>query len=68
MAVLEGTIRLGGDEEGVELGPGDSAVIPAGTLHASVAGDQGALLVTAMPVGMRILPDEGEPRVAPWAG
>jgi quercetin dioxygenase-like cupin family protein len=52
----------------VELGPGDSAVIPAGTRHAPVAGDQGALLVTAMPVGMRILPEEGEPRVAPWAG
>ncbi|HXF35654.1 MAG TPA: hypothetical protein VNO17_00555 [Actinomycetota bacterium] len=52
----------------VEVGPGDSAVIPAGTRHAPTAGPSGATLVTAMPVGMRILPDEGEPRVAPWAG
>lgn len=68
MAVLEGSVRLGGDEGEAELGPGDSAVIPPGTRHAPVAGEDGALLVTAMPVGMRILPDEGEPRVAPWAG
>jgi quercetin dioxygenase-like cupin family protein len=67
MAVLEGSVHLGGDEEGVELGPGDSAVIPPGARHAPSAGPSGARLVTAMPVGMRILPDEGEPRVAPWA-
>lgn len=57
-SVLDGTPH--------EVRPGDTVMIPAGTLHHGQAGDPGAVLLVAMPVGTLFIPEGGEPLVPVW--
>ena len=48
--------------------PGDTAVIPAGVVHASftLEGDE-AVILTSMPVGTLLIRGDGERVAPPWS-
>ena len=59
------TVSIAGQDS--ELGPGDTAVIPAGVVHASytLEGDE-AVILTSMPAGTLLIRDDGERVSPPW--
>jgi quercetin dioxygenase-like cupin family protein len=59
------TVTIAGED--TELRPGDTAVIPAGVVHASftLEGDE-AVILTSMPVGTLLIRDDGERVAPPW--
>lgn len=67
VVLVEGGLEVQiGDEVGV-LFPGDSALIPAGSLRQLVAADSGAVtLSSARPGGVATV-GEGEPVSVPWS-
>ncbi|MGZ8637320.1 MAG: cupin domain-containing protein, partial [Actinomycetota bacterium] len=55
--------------EGVDtaLEPGDTVIVPAGVPHASFTrDDEGAVILTSMPVGTATIRPDGEPTSPPW--
>ena len=65
--LLSGRLSVTIDGEDYEFGPGDTAVIPAGVVHASftLEGDE-AVILTSMPVGTLLIRADGERVVPPW--
>lgn len=64
--ILSGAVTsvLGGEEHLVRAG--DTVMIPAGTVHHAVAGDEAAVLLVAMPVGTLFIRDEEAGAIPPW--
>lgn len=60
------TVTIDGEDS--ELRPGDTAVIPAGVVHASctLEGDE-AVILTSMPVGTLLIQGDGERVAPPWS-
>ncbi len=58
------TSVLEGVEHAVE--PGDTVIIPAGTLHHGFTGDEDARMLVAMPVGTLFIREGEEGSVPPW--
>jgi len=54
------------DEETVELGVGDSVVVPVGVRHYLEAGPDGATFVVTMLPGTKSILDDGTELVPPW--
>ena len=66
--LLSGRWTVTIDGEDSELRPGDTAVIPAGVVHASftLEGDE-AVILTSMPVGTLLIRADGERVAPPWS-
>lgn len=66
--VLEGTVAVTVDDEGVELAPGDTAVIPAEAARQFTPGPDGYTAVVTGPAGMQAyMPGkENEKITPPW--
>ncbi|HWO69324.1 MAG TPA: cupin domain-containing protein [Actinomycetota bacterium] len=59
-----GTVLIG-DEE-VEIGEGDTVMVPAGELHRPRAGEEPLVLLATMRAGTAMITEDGERKVAPW--
>jgi quercetin dioxygenase-like cupin family protein len=59
-----GTFHLG--DETIELGIGDTVIVPIGVWHHFVAGPDGAALVVTMLAGTRLIREDGSEIVPPW--
>jgi quercetin dioxygenase-like cupin family protein len=65
-SVLGGSIESIQDGRTYPVGEGDAVSIQAGVVHSARAGEGGAELMVAVPLGTRTLPIEGEPSIPPW--
>ena len=59
-----GTVLIG--EEEVEIGEGDTVMVPVGELHRPRAGEEPLVLLATMRAGTAMITEDGERRVAPW--
>ena len=59
-----GTFHLG--DVAIELGIGDSVVVPIGEWHHFVAGPDGAAIVVTMLAGTKLIREGGSELVPPW--
>ena len=59
------TVTIDGQDSA--LRPGDTAVIPAGVVHASFTLAEEAVILTSMPAGTVLIRADGERVTPPWA-
>lgn len=64
--VLDGHLAIELDGVDHELEPGDTAIVPAGTLHRAHTEAERAELLSAMPVGTVMIREDGERTAPPW--
>jgi len=64
--VVEGAVVQVLDGEEHDVGPGDTVIIPAGTVHYAFTRDATAALLCAMPAGTRMIREDGSESVPPW--
>jgi quercetin dioxygenase-like cupin family protein len=65
--VLAGVVTTVLDGQRQQAEPGDTVIVPAGTEHYVIAGDELADLIAAVPTGTVFITPDGHERVADWA-
>ena len=64
--VAAGDLRISIDDETLDIGPGDTVIVPTGARHALEAGPDGAALVVTMLAGTLFIREDGTASVPPW--
>src|SRR5262245_54977163 len=65
--LLAGTATTMMDAEELPSETGDTVIVPAGTEHYVVAGDEPVDIIAAVPTGTVFITSDGRQRIADWA-